>query len=290
MVSTAAAAPLVPGNWTSSWSDEFNVGNSDLNGWVREIGGGGWGNNELETYSSSSSNAFVSGGDLTIRAIASTSAGKQSYSSARITTSGLFSQTNGLIEFSAKMPAGTGLWPAVWMMPQNSSYGGWPRSGEIDMFESKGQDTSLVQGSLHSGADSGSQYTQTATLAGSGKKPAGFSTTAWHTYDVEWDAGTATNAATFKWFVDGTLYQTVHGGWYTPDSNNKSSPFDKPFYFIINMAVGGDYVGTPALADGNYDMQLDYLRAYTGTAPEPAALGSFALFALLLRRHRDATA
>lgn len=283
----------VQGNWTNTWSDEFNVGNSDLTGWTRQTGAGGWGNQELETYTSSSANAFVSTdqstgiGALTVRAIATGSGANQTYTSARLNTSAnLFSQTNGLFEFRAKLPAGQGLWPAVWMMPQNSTYGSWPTSGEIDMLESTGQNTKLVQGSLHSGADANSNYTQTQTYQGSGKEPAGFSTVDWHTYDVEWDAGTASSQATFKFFVDGTLYNTIHGGWYVPAGGSSSAPFDKPFYLLINLAVGGSYVGSPSLSPGNYDMQIDYFRAYSGTAPEPASVGLLGVVGMILGRRR----
>jgi beta-glucanase (GH16 family) len=260
-----AGAQAVPGRWQQTWADEFNAGQSDLSGWSYDLGGGGWGNNEREVYTSSSNNAFVSGGALHIDAIATGSGASQTYTSARIKSNAIFSQAYGLFEFRAKLPVGTGLWPALWMMPRDSAYGGWPTSGEIDVLESQGQNTKLVQGSLHSGSSPGTQNTQTATFAGSGLEPAGFSTADWHTYDLQWTAGSPNRAGTFKWYVDGVLYQTRTGGWTIPSSapaGDRDAPFDKPFYIIMNLAVGGNYVGNPSLAPGIYDMQVDYVRAY----------------------------
>ncbi|HWB52762.1 MAG TPA: family 16 glycosylhydrolase, partial [Tepidisphaeraceae bacterium] len=254
-----------------TWSDEFNSGSTatDLAGWSYDIGNGqsGWGNNEQEYYTNSAANVSVSTtggvGALHIDAIKQSING-YNYSSARIKTNTVFSQTYGVIEFRAKLPAGQGLWPAVWMMPENSTYGGWPTSGEIDILESKGQETSLVQGSLHSGPAWNQEDNQTQTFSGSGLEPQGFSTTAWHTYDLEWDNG---SPGTFKWYVDGVAYETQTGGWYVPSHvpiGDREAPFDQPFYLLINLAVGGNYSGTPNLASNTpYDMAIDYVRAYS---------------------------
>lgn len=288
--------PAVAGSWQPTWSDDFNAGSSDLSGWNYETGNnGGWGNNEYENYTNSSTNAYVSGGSLNIAAVVSGSAGKQSYTSARLTTKGLFDQTYGLIEFRAKLPQamtsnGTGLWPAVWMMPQNSSYGGWPTSGEMDILESK--QSNAVQGSLHSGPDSGNNNTQTNVY-----QPAGFNASNWNTYDLEWTAPKNGQPGSISWFVNGQLYETQKGGWYDPttgtyddNGSDPEAPFDQPFYLIINMAVGGDYVGgAPNLADGTYDMQIDYVHAYSVATPEPtsfAFIGAAAGLLLLGRRRR----
>ena len=288
-LATSAQSQLISGSWHNTYSNEFNRDSQDLNGFSYDLGNGGpdlpgWGNNELENYTSSTDNVNVGAGTLNITALKHGT----SYTSARIKTDKLFSQTNGLFEFRAKLPAGQGLWPAVWMMPKDSAYGGWPTSGEIDALESVGQSSTLVQGTIHSGPVWYQDHVQTQTFAASGAMPNGFSTHDWHTYDVEWDKGVGGQAGYFKWYVDGILYETQHGGWYRPGGAGVDAPYDKPFYFILNMAVGGNYVGNPNLAqDTPYTMQVDYLRAYSAT-PEPTSLlafgGGLALWSRLRRR------
>jgi beta-glucanase (GH16 family) len=272
--------------WVSTYSDQFNAGASDLNGWTYDLGNNdGWGNEELESYTNSTNNVSVSGGSLNITAIDSGG----NYTSGRIQTSSLFSQTYGLFEFRAKLPAGTGLWPALWLYPANSSYGSWPNSGEIDVMESKGQSPTLVQGSAHSGTSSNAEDTETAEYSA----PGGFSTTsAYHTYDVLWEPANSSDGEqnTIQWYVDGNLYETIHGGWVVPSGASSSmAPFNEPFYIIMDLAVGGTYGGTPALTSGDsYTMNVDYVEAYTLAVPEPASgtllLGS--VLGLGLRRRR----
>lgn len=280
-----APAQLVAGNWSQTWSDEFNAGGSDLNGWNYDLGNGGpslpgWGNNELENYTNSTDNVSVSGGNLHITAIAD---GQGGYTSGRIKTDSVFSQAYGLFEFRAKLPAGQGLWPAVWMLPQGSVYGGWPSSGEIDILESRGQEPTLVQGTLHSGPIWWADNVQTQTYAGSGLEPAGFSTFDWHTYDLKWTKGAG--QATLTWYVDGQAYSSFTGGWSVPTGAGQDAPFDQPFYFLINMAVGGNYVGSPNLGTGSYDMQVDYVRAYQAV-PEPTTMVALGFAAWLTAKKR----
>jgi beta-glucanase (GH16 family) len=290
-----ARAQLIPAGqgkvWNATYANEFNIGAADLNGYSYDVGNaGGWGNSELQVYTAppgapppvnnpngglgqytttptgiNSNNVYVQDGNLNIAVIA-TGSGGQSYTSGRIKTRSLFSQTYGLFEFRARVPAGQGLWPAVWMMSKDETYGGWPTSGELDLLETKGQETGLVQGSIHSGANPGAHQTQTRTFQQSGLRPPGFTTTEFHTYSFQWTAGSVNVAATMKWYVDGVNYYTQQGGWFIPSgvpSTNDDAPFDKPFYFLINMAVGGNYVGAPNIPNGTYVMQLDYLRAYS---------------------------
>lgn len=275
---------VVPGNWQQTFAAEFNTGQSDLNGWTYELGNnGGWGNNELQSYTSSTSNVSVSDGALRITAIKDASG---NYTSGRITTNNLFSQAYGLFEFRAKLPAGQGLWPAVWMMPKDSVYGGWPTSGEIDILESKGQSSTLVQGTLHSGPAWNQVNQQTQTFEGSGLMHAGFSTRDWHTYNLSWVRGEGGGPATISWYVDGVKYGSRTGGWTIPNGGGVDAPFDQPFYFIVNMAVGGNYVGTPNLAQGAYDFQVDYIRAYQAV-PEPATMAALvAGVGLILRKRK----
>ena len=266
VVSAQSISTTAGQQWVGTYTNEFNSGTSDLSGYSYDLGGGGWGNNEKEVYTNSSSNVFVSGGALHIDAIATGSGTTQTYTSGRIKTNSLFSQAYGLFEFRAKFPAGTGLWPALWMMPRDSAYGGWPTSGEIDVFESRGDIMSQVQGSNHSGTSPGTLNTQTRKFSDSGLEPPGFTTADWHTYDFQWVPGSTNNPGFLKWYVDGVLYETNHGGWTIPSgapAGDRDAPYDKRFYIIMNLAVGGNYVNnTINLAAGTYDMQVDYVRVY----------------------------
>lgn len=272
LVPSGAMAQAVSGSWSQTWGAEFNGGQADLSGWTYDLGNGGpslpgWGNNELQNYTSSTANVSVSGGSLHITAIAN----NNSFTSGRIRTSELFSQTYGLFEVRAKLPVGQGLWPAIWMMPKDSSYGVWPASGEIDILESVGQSDKLVQGTLHSGPNWSQVNVQTQTFAGSGLQPAGFSTHEWHVYDLRWEKGMGGNPGSISWYVDGIKYGSRTGGWSVPAGGGADAPFDKPFYLILNMAVGGNYVGQPSLANGGYDMQVDYVRTYAAVPAPPSA-------------------
>lgn len=286
-VCSVCSAQTVAGNWASTYSNEFSD-SSSLNGWSYDLGNGGpslpgWGNNELQNYTSNAENVSVFGGNLNITAIAKTDTfGKQSYTSARIKSDKVFTQTGGLFEFRCKLPAGQGLWPAVWMLPADNAYGGWPTSGEIDILESRGQEPGLVQGTLHSGPAWYADNVQTGFFS----PPIGFTNQDWHTYSLQWARGTNTQPGTFTWYVDGVAYSSFTGGWYTPPGGSPDAPFDKPFYFLINMAVGGNYAGAPNLADGSYTMQLDYIRAYQTPVPEPGTFLLLPTVALALRKFK----
>ncbi len=271
----AAPAVAAPSGlqWNSTFSDNFSSASS-LNGWTYDLGNNnGWGNGESETYTNSSNNVNVSGGNLNIQAVGTAGAGGTSYTSGRITTQSLFSQTYGLFQFSAQLPAGAGLWPAIWMMPTNSVYGGWPQSGEIDVMESQGTGTNQVQGSLHSGNSYNSQNTQyqVYTLPNNG------STTAWHTYDLQWEPltnGAGGTQVQLNWYVDGNLYETQTGGWTVPSTapaGDTNAPFDQSFYIIMNLAVGGSYTGYQTPGVGTYDMKVGYVSAYQAALPQVTA-------------------
>src|SRR5438445_206641 len=145
-------APLLAcADWQLVWSDEFDGTNVDTSKWVFETGNNsGWGNGEREYYTGRTNNALVSGGLLHIIA-RQESMGGVPYTSARMKTQGLFSKKYGRFEFRCKLPAGVGCWPANWMMPQDSVYGGWARSGEIDVMESRGNGPTITEGTIHYG-------------------------------------------------------------------------------------------------------------------------------------------
>ena len=251
------------GSWQLVWNDEFSGTNVDATKWSFDIGNGsgGWGNNELEYYTSRATNVYVNNGVLHIVA-RKENYGGCSYTSAKLKTAGLFSKLYGRFEFRVKLPQGMGYWPALWLMPVDSVYGGWAASGEVDIMENKGRIPTQVMGTLHFGAPYPGQdqsYGSPYTFPGSG------SVTNFHVYDMEW----TTNS--FSWYVDNTLYQTQTSWWSS--GGGYPAPFDIPFYIIMNLAVGGQFDGPPngsTVFPG--DMQVDYVRAYTWVTPPPPAL------------------
>ena len=259
--------------WVQTFSDDFTSPSGTLNGWFRELGTGsqyglvGWGNNEAESYTDDPSNLNISGGALNI--VARVQNNGTNVTSARITTQNLFSQTYGLFQFTARLPAGTDLWPAFWMMPKNNTYGGWPTSGELDVMESglghSSPPTHQIQGTYHSGPNSSSDQSQTAFFNTTNNPT--FNTTNLNTYDLLWiPSANALQPGTLKWYVNGQLYETRSGGWYNPPgSTNATAPFDQPFYIIVNLAIGGPntaYTGNLSPVDGIYTMQITDVEAF----------------------------
>ncbi|HKI69199.1 MAG TPA: glycoside hydrolase family 16 protein [Verrucomicrobiae bacterium] len=242
--------------WKLVWSDEFNGATVDTNHWRFETGNHrGWGNRELEFYTSRPENAYVSNGVLHIVARKESTNGF-SYTSARMKTEEFFAQKYGRFEFRARVPAGQGFWPALWLMPEHSPYGGWPRCGEIDIMENRGSSSAVVQGSVHFAGPDGGHLQATGLYTFQQNNGA----TNFHTYVLDW----TTNS--IQWRVDGNLYET-QTNWSTAKAPYPA-PFDQPFYIIMNLAVGGAYGGDP---DTNTvfpgEMQVDYVRVYENTAP-----------------------
>ena len=244
------------GNWNIVWSDEFNGTNINPNVWTYDLGNGGWGNSELEYYTSRTNNAYVAGGLLHIVAQKEPYGGS-SYTSARLKSQGLFSWQYGRFEWRARLPGGVGFWPALWLLGTNISTIGWPGCGEIDVMENNGGALNYVQGSLHSGSDE----TQIYTL------PNGGSVTNFHTYTLDW----STNA--FLFYVDGHLYET-QTSWGTSVSGAVYPyPFNQPFFLIMNLAIGGTFLGQPDTITINAgttfpgEMRVDYVRIYNQTSP-----------------------
>ena len=241
--------PPPPPQWNIVWDDEFNGTAINPAIWTFENGNnGGWGNNELEYYTGRTNNAYVSNGFLHIVARQESTNGF-SFTSARMKTQGLYATpTYGRFEWRAKLPAGVGMWPALWMMGTNFPLVGWPGCGEIDVVENNGSNPDFVQGSLHS---NGGDPTAIHNFTG------GESVTNFHTYLLDWEPGS------IKWFVDGQVYET----------QSSQTPFNAPFFFLMNLAVGGQYVGSPTISQikaGTVfpaELQVDYVRIYEQTAP-----------------------
>src|SRR5882724_11445998 len=252
---------LARGEWKLSWQDEFNSNTIDSTHWRFDTGNGagGWGNNELEYYTSRPENAFASNGVLHVVALKESFAGFN-YTSAKLKSSGLFYKKYGRFEFRARFPQGKGYWPALWMMPEDSVYGGWPAFGEIDIFENRGSNSVNVLGTIHYG---GMYPNNTHSSGPSFNFSNGDSVTNFHVYALEW----TTNA--IRWYVDDVLYETQSFWWSSSNPTNTSirnpypAPFDQPFYLIMNLAVGGNFGGNPdATTQFPGEMQVDYVRVY----------------------------
>ena len=254
--------------WKLVWSDEFNgaAGSPpDPSKWNYDLGGGGWGNGEAETYSNSTANAFMDGkGNLVIRAIRDASG---HYTSARLQTGSPGASTHttdqnwqfGRIEARIKLPFGQGVWPAFWMLGENIDSVGWPTCGEVDIMENFG--TFNNNASINNGTAHGPGYSGNSGLTASYQLPFGQTVyDDYHLYAVEWSQDS------IEWFVDGASYHKV-----TPASLPAGTQwvFNSPFFLLLNLAIGGPstFLGTP---DPNspfpqQDMLVDYVRVYQST-------------------------
>jgi len=241
------------GPWQLVWSDEFDgpAGQSpDAASWTYDVGGSGWGNNQLEFDTARPENVSLDGnGHLAIVARQEQYQGND-YTSARIKTQGLGEWTYGRFEASIQLPVGQGIWPAFWLLGADISSVGWPSCGEVDIMEYRGQTPLMVQGSLHGpGYSGGRAIWSQKYLPG----PAGYDD-GFHVFAVDWDPGV------IRWEVDGTVYLTVDR---TRLPAGSTWAFDHPFFVILNVAVGGGFVGSP---DGTtvfpQTMLVDYVRVY----------------------------
>ncbi len=223
------------------WSDEFNTdGAPDPTKWGYDIGAGGYGNNELEYYTNRPVNAIVQGGVLKISAKAESYLGSN-YTSARLVSHGKFDFTYGHVDIRAMLPAGIGTWPALWMLGSNFATVPWPGCGEMDIMEQKGSQLNTIYGTLHYPGHSGANGNGATTTISN-------STTQFHIYSLDW------SPTAIKISVDGTVFQTV--------ANSSALPFNLNFFFILNVAMGGDFTGP---VDPNFTsatMQVDYIRVY----------------------------
>ena len=222
------------------WSDEFNVdGSPDPTNWGYDLGAGGWGNNEEQTYTNSSDNVTVEGGSLKITAKAETGGG---YTSARLKSENLREYTYGRIEARAKLPEGGGTWPAIWMLGANFDTVGWPDCGEIDIMEHAGNNINTIHGTLHYPGNSGGDGDGNTTIVSG-------ATTDFHLYSVEWTANT------IKFIIDNELV-------YHTFTNESSTPFNSDFFLILNLAMGGDFGGAIDAAFSEATMEIDYIKVY----------------------------
>jgi beta-glucanase (GH16 family) len=237
--------------WKLSWSDEFNYnGLPDSTKWNYDVGGHGWGNNELQYYTKAAiGNAEVSNGSLKLKALRQ-KMDNRDYTSARMITRGKADFTYGKIEIKAKLPPGRGLWPAIWMLGTNIGKVDWPDCGEIDIMEHVGFDKDSVFGTIHTKAYNHIIGTQ------KGKKifiDNPYNT--FHIYSIEW------TPEKMDFFLDNKLFYHVQNEHKT----TAEWPFDSPFFLILNIAVGGNLGGKQGVDTTVFPatMEVDYVRVYT---------------------------
>jgi hypothetical protein len=224
-----------------TWSDEFNIdGAPDASKWGYDLGAGGWGNNELEYYTSRTDNAIVSNGTLKIIAKKENYSGS-SYTSARLTSLNKFSLKYGKLLIRAKLPPATGTWPAIWTLGTDFAANPWPACGEMDIMEQTGSDKNRVLGTIHYPGHSGGN-------GDTGNTSVSNATSDFHIYGLEWDD------TSIKISVDGVVYRNI--------ANNSNLPFNHNFFIILNVAMGGSLGGS---VDPNFTsstMEIDYVRYY----------------------------
>jgi beta-glucanase (GH16 family) len=267
--------------WKLVWSDEFNAPDGsapDPAWWTYDLGvdGDGWGNHELEYYTNRPENVTIQGGNLVITARHETFSGPadpghagtggaagaatvtREYTSARLKTQGLFSQTYGRFEARIRIPYGQGVWPAFWMLGADLGKSPWPGCGEIDIMENIGKEPTKVHGSLHGPGPGGAGTDDMTAVYTPPKGPQRFAD-GFHVFAIEWEP------RVIRFYVDGNLYFTAasrgmpHGtGWV----------FDHPFFLLLNLAVGGDWPGSPdATTAFPQQMLVDYVRVYESAHP-----------------------
>ena len=221
-----------------AWSDEFETnGTPDASKWTYDLGAGGWGNEELQTYTNNVENVIVEDGSLKITAKSNGGA----YTSARLKSEDLYEFTYGRVEVRAKLPASQGTWPAIWMLGEDYQTNTWPGCGEIDIMEQTGQDKNTILGTVH----------HPAVSPGEGDTDSLFlttSTTEFHNYTVEW------RPDTIILLVDDTVYHTI--------ANTPDLPFESDFFFILNVAMGGTLGGDIDPAFTEDTMEIEYIRVY----------------------------
>ena len=275
LLAVALTSPSVShAAWQLAWSDEFAQADGtspDSAKWSFDIGGGGYGNNELESYTSRTNNARIINGQLVIEAKQENFTGPdnipRNYTSARMLTKGKWSWTYGRMEARIKIPRGQGIWPAFWMLGANIDSVGWPACGEIDIMENigKASDQGTTHGTIHGAhTGGGGSYNGGAGVGGTYTLPGGAVLgDDFHIYAVEW----TTNQ--IKWYLDNVQYFTATPATLPADG---IWPFSLPQFFLLNVAVGGNWPGNP---DGTtvfpQQMLVDYVRVYNFVAAVPDA-------------------
>jgi beta-glucanase (GH16 family) len=248
-------AEMPPPRMTLVWADEFDKdGLPDSTRWGYDLGDGcpqncGWGNNELQYYTSNrAENARVTDGHLIIEAHRE-KMGTKEYSSSRMVSKHKGDWTYGKVEVRAKLPSGIGVWPAIWMLPTDWSYGGWPSSGEIDIMEFVGYIPDTIFGTVHTG-----KYNHVLGTQKSKGIPSSTLSTEFHTYGIFWDE------KKIDFLFDDKVFHT----FYNKHEGAEAWPFDRDFHMVLNMAVGGNWGGKMGVDKSIWPQQMvvDYVRVY----------------------------
>ena len=235
--------------YTLVWQDEFEGTEIDANNWTHELGNSGWGNNELQNYTAEPENSFISDGALVIEAREESSNGSN-YSSARMITQGKQEYMFGRIDIRAKLPEGQGIWPALWMLGSNFGTVGWPACGELDIMELVGHEPSTTHGTAHWGP----QGQGFSNLSGGSKTlDNGKFSDEFHVFSLIWEFDRV------RWLLDDVQLHEINKSTV----GNNQYPFNQPFFFIFNIAVGGNWPGSPdATTTFPQRMVVDFVRVF----------------------------
>ena len=238
-------------NYTLVWYDNFDNSEIDLNKWNFEIGTGnwGWGNNEAQYYTNSPENAYIDNGILVIQALHENYGG-MSYTSARLTTKNKGDWMQGKLEIRASLPTGIGTWPAIWMLPTDWVYGGWPESGEIDIMEHVGYNPNWIHGTIHT-----DEYNHMDGTQLGGQIHIDDASSNFHTYSIAW------TDEYIKWYVDDVQFYS----FYNDNQDDFATwPFNQNFHLIINLAIGGTWGGQQGIDNSALPAQfkIDYVKVY----------------------------
>lgn len=238
------------------WSDEFDETTLNTSVWNYETGGGGWGNQEKQHYTDRTENIRLEDGFLIIQA-RKENYGANAYTSARITTKGKTEFKYGKIEARISLPSGKGTWPAFWMMGGNYDIARWPLCGEIDIMEHVGSDPRMISHAVHTSEKNGSRGNNWSS-----KKYFDDIENNFHVYAIEWEEKANEGDDCINFYVDGVLTASV---WEQHvNSSPQNWPFNREFFIILNMAIGGTWGGTidDSIFDSPVEMKVDYVRVY----------------------------
>ena len=240
--------------WELVWNDEFNLSNIDQSKWNHEEWGPGMVNDELQAYTNRSINSYIEDNCLVIRALHENYGGA-SYTSARMNSAGKGDFLYGKIDIKAKLPSGDGTWPAMWMLPTDWVYGGWPASGEIDIMEHVGCDLNWVKGSVHTEDCNWNDGCPNQSAGGNGQDQfvPGVSDN-FNIYSIEW------STSNIRFFVNNVHYWTFTNIGTGPGM----WPFDQDFHIILNLAIGGSWGGICEIDNSSFPqkMKVDFVRVY----------------------------